>query len=295
MNPEDQAAPLPKVGVVVVNYNAGPHLANCVRSLQGQPIHDVVIVDNGSSDGSIDQLLAEFPDVAVVRGSNVGFGRANNDGVSRLDDACQVFALINPDTVLHDNAVEVAVQTLMSNPKFGAVGARLLNIDGSVYPSARKFPRTINAIGHGALSLFRPNNRWSRRYKRLDQNYDVMHDVDWISGAAMIIRRQAWESVGGFDHGYFMYFDDTDLCWRMREKGWRVVYEPRARITHVQGVSTKRRPYKMLKEHHRSAIRYNVKTARGIEVFFLPVLIVGLLARLPVAWLQQWRTQRGQK
>jgi GT2 family glycosyltransferase len=105
-------------------------------------------------------------------------------------------------------------------------------------------------------------------------------------------RRTAFESVGGFDDDYFMYMEDVDLAWRLRQHGWKIVYEPAAVLTHVGGVSTGVMPYRMLRHHHRSAIRYNMRTARGAQRILLPVLIAGLALRLPAAWLHHYLKQR---
>ncbi|MEO5735458.1 MAG: glycosyltransferase family 2 protein [Rubrivivax sp.] len=275
------------IGVVVVNYNAGALLTACVQSVRAERPAAIVVVDNGSTDGSDLALLQAFPDTQLLRLENPGFGAANNHGAKHIQT--DVVFCINPDTVVHPGAFAQLSRALQSDPEVAVVGPRLLNSDGSVYPSARAFPSFIAGAGHGIVGLVWPDNRWSRAYKRLDQGPAQAGRVDWVSGAAMFIRRSAFDEVAGFDEGYFLYMEEVDLCWRLRERGWKVRFEPQAVLTHVQGVSTARRPYRMLWSHHASAIRYNLKTTRGMSRLMLPIVVGGLLLRVPLAWLAQWR------
>lgn len=278
------------VGAVIVNHNAGAHLIDAIASVQGEGVERVIVVDNASTDGSTEAAAARFPDIEVHRLPNPGYGAANNYGVARLDT--DFVWCLNPDTVVHAGALQRMAAVLEANPSVAIVGPLMLNVDGTSYPSARSFPVLSNAVGHAVLGLAWPNNPWTRAYKRFDIPHTEQADIDWVSGAAMLIRRSAFDSVGGFDHGYFMYMEDVDLCWRLRANGWKVIFEPAAVVTHVGGVSTSRRPYRMLKEHHRSAIRYNSRTARGWQKLLLPLLVGGLLVRLPVAWAHQYLIRR---
>lgn len=277
-------------GAVLVNYNAGALLTSAVKTIRAEGITQIVVVDNGSSDDSLEVMSTAFPDVVAKNLDNPGFGTANNVGVASLDT--EYVALLNPDTEVHPGTFAAALQVLSDNPKVAIVGARLLNPNGTTYPSAREFPSLSEAVGHASFSLFWPNNPWSRRYKRLDCDYDISQEVDWVSGAAMFVRRSAFDAVNGFDDRYFMYFEDTDLCWRIRQAGWSIAYEPAAVVSHVQGVSTKGVAYRMLTAHHRSAVRYNFTTARGLQRALLPLFVVGLGIRLPLAWLNEWNKRR---
>ena len=149
------------------------------------------------------------------------------------------------------------------------MGPAVRNPDGSRYPSARTVPSLGDAVRHGVLGLVRPDNPATRRYRQLDVDPGVARDVDWVSGAAVWLRRRALEAVGGWDEGYFMYVEDVDLCWRLRRIGWRVAYEPAAEVLHVQGVSADRHPYRMIVEHHRSLLRFASKRWRGAQRLFL--------------------------
>jgi N-acetylglucosaminyl-diphospho-decaprenol L-rhamnosyltransferase len=132
---------------------------------------------------------------------------------------------------------------------------------------------------HGALGLFRPTNRFTTQYRQLDAAPDRARFVDWVSGAAVWLRRDALDDVGGWDERYFMYLEDVDLCWRLRRSRWEIAYEPAGVVWHVQGASTARRPYRMLAEHHRSAWRVARRRYTGARALLLPFAAVYLAAR----------------
>ena len=157
----------------------------------------------------------------------------------------------------------VALARFDTEPDLGALGPAVRDPDGTRYPSARTVPNLRDTVGHAVLGVVRPANRFTRRYRELDADPTLTRDVDWVSGAAIWLRRRALDAIGGWDDHYFMYVEDVDLCWRLRNAGWRVVYEPAGEVTHVQGASTDRRPYRMVLEHHRSLLRFASKRWRG--------------------------------
>src|SRR5262249_31828569 len=151
--------------------------------------------------------------------------------------------------VVEPGVVKVLAAVLESDPAVGIVGPRL-NTDGALYPSARRFPNMTDAVGHAFLGGVAPGNRFSRRYKMLDWDHETTRAVDRVSGACCLVRRQTWDELDGFDESYFMYMEDVDLCWRAGRGGWRVVYEPAAEVSHVQGASTDQQAYRMIVAHH---------------------------------------------
>lgn len=272
------------VVAVVVNYNAASHLPGCLSSLQAAGVRDIVVVDNGSVDGSGEVVASVAPDATwLPLGANLGYGAAANRA-ARLRPGRDVL-VCNPDIEVRTGAVAALACALRDDPGLGLAGARLLNSDGSVYPSARTFPDLIDAFGHGLLGLVAPNNPFTRRYRMLDRVYDEPADVDWVSGAFVLIRRRTWEEIGGFDPRYFMYLEDVDLCWRAGRAGWRVGYVPDAEVVHVQGVSAAQHPYRMLVAHHLSMWRFARQTSVGARRWALPVVAVGLVCRVAVASL----------
>ena len=268
---------------VVVNYEAGSLLVECVESLLtdtsagGAPA--VVVVDNGSRDGSVAALRAAWPTVRIVdAGTNLGYAGAANQGIAVTDTA--VVAVCNADAHVAAGTARALLGRLDTEPDLGAVGPALLDPDGSRYPSARQVPSTMVAVGHALLGWAWPANPFTRRYRELDADPDQPRDVDWVSGAAVWLRRAALDSVDGWDERYFMYVEDVDLCWRLRDAGWRIAYEPAGRVVHIHGASTSRHPYRMIAAHHRSLLRFAARRWRGWRrVLLAPAaLFLGLRA-----------------
>lgn len=280
------------MAAVIVNYNAGAHLVACVASLKTAGVRKIVVSDNESTDGSIASLTAADPEVSLVRtGGNLGYGSAANSGAANRGAAnlgegalAPEFLLIcNPDTVFHPESIAEMASALDSHPKAGVVGPRIDTPKGEVYPSARTFPNVTDSIGHGFLGIFWRNNPWSRRYLMTDRSMDRPSVVDWVSGSCMFTRRKAFDEIGGFDESFFMYAEDVDLCRRLAEKGWETLYAPSARVTHAQGVSSARHPYRMIVAHHRSLLRFASLTAdRPRDRALLPVVAAGLALRAAI-------------
>jgi N-acetylglucosaminyl-diphospho-decaprenol L-rhamnosyltransferase len=271
---------------VVINYEAGAALCDCVRSLLADTSagHSpkVVVVDNGSSDGSAAAVARALPAVTVLEpGANLGYARAANLGIAAAD--APVVAVCNPDLEVREGAAGALLDRLDAEADLGAVGPMIRNTDGTIYPSARSVPRLRDAVGHGLLGLVWPTNPFTRRYRQLDADPRRPRDVDWVSGAAVWLRRAALTTVGGWDERYFMYVEDVDLCWQLRQGGWRVGYEPSAVVTHVQGATTAKHPYRMIAEHHRSLYRYASKRWRGARRLALPVAAAFLALRAGLA------------
>ena len=274
-----------RVAAIVVNFDTADHLSRCLSSLEAEGITQTVVVDNGSTDDSREVVERHRADW-LSTGRNVGYGRAANMGAADpAASKCELLLVSNPDVVVCPGAVAALVSALDSDPTVGIVGPRILNPDGSVYPSVRTFPSFVDAIGHGLFGMALPRNRFTRRYRMLDWDHRLPAKADWVSGACFLARREVWDSLGGFDPAYFMYMEDVDLCWRARALGWEIAYVPGAEVVHVQGVSTNRHPYKMLAAHHRSMWRFATQSAAGPARAALPLVAVGLLARLAVASL----------
>jgi N-acetylglucosaminyl-diphospho-decaprenol L-rhamnosyltransferase len=266
---------------VVVNYEAGPALRACVESIladdsAGPP--EVVIVDNGSSDGSVAWLREGCPDVpVVVPEANLGYGRAANLGIAATQ--APVVAVMNPDAVVERGTAAAVVARFDTDDLLAAVGPQLLNPDGSRYPSARAAPSLTDAVGHAVLGTVAPDNRFTRAYRQLDADPEQPRDVEWISGAAIWLRRTALDRIGGWDERFFLFFEDVDLCRRLGADGWRIGYEPGGHVVHVVGGSRARRPVRSILEHHRAAYQYANKWWHGPRRLLLPLAAVFLTAR----------------
>ena len=273
-----------KVAVVIVNYESGGALRRCLAGVRREGPAEVVVVDNGSTDGSVAQARTEIADLSViVPGANIGYGSAANRGVAATSAPYVLVA--NPDLDVGPGALGALAEALDDEPAFGLVGPLIRTPAGGRYPSARRFPSLPDAAGHAVLGLLAPNNRFTRAYQRsdLDAADTGIAEVDWVSGACFLVRRDAFEAVGGFDESYFMYAEEVDLCWRLRAEGWRVAYVPGAEVVHVQGTSTERHPYRMIVEHHRSLWRFAWRTQQGSRRLLLPLVAIGLGVRALLA------------
>jgi N-acetylglucosaminyl-diphospho-decaprenol L-rhamnosyltransferase len=271
------------VAAVVVSYKSRGYLERCLQSLVDSGVSAVVVVENGSDAGTEAEARAGGADW-IETGHNVGYGRAANLGAQQKGVADSDYVLIcNADIEIEPGSVAILAAALDADPSLGAVGPRILNTDGTLYPSARTFPNLVDAMGHGLLGLLAPRNRFTRRYRMLDWDHAEAAEVGWISGACFLARRTAWDAVGGFDPDFFMYLEDVDLCWRMHAAGWLIGYEPQAEVLHVQGVSTDLHPYRMLAAHHRSLWLFARRSTAGAQRLALPVVLAGLIARLAVA------------
>jgi len=275
-----------RVAAVVVNYESGDALARCVGDLAQAGLGDLVVVDNGSSDGSVAEARRAVPGIdVVVPGGNLGYGAAVNRGVAAT--GAPLVLVCNPDLEVPREAVGALVAALEADPARAVVGPLVRTPAGDRYPSARRFPSMVDAAGHALLGLFAPDNRFTRAYQRseLDDATVEVRAADWVSGACFLARRDAFEGVGGFDESYFMYAEDVDLCWRLGRAGWSVAYAPTAEVTHLQGRSTDRHPYRMILEHHRSLLRFASRSSTGWRTALLPLVAVGVAVRAGLACL----------
>ncbi len=273
------------VSAVVVNYNAGEAIGRCLASLRENGSDEIVVVDNGSTDGSVALVEALGHPVKVVSpGRNLGYGAGANLGVKSVTG--KLVFICNPDLVLEPGALERLREALEARADAAVAGPMLLEPDGSVYPSGRSFPGLGDSLGHGFAGLFWRDNPWTRRYRLIGAQQHKARDADWVSGAGFMVRRDAFESVAGFDESYFMYVEDVDLCWRLHRAGWAVLYEPSARVVHEQGRSTSRHPYRMLAAHHRSILRFALRSTEGRDRLWLPLVAVALCARFVLASLR---------
>jgi N-acetylglucosaminyl-diphospho-decaprenol L-rhamnosyltransferase len=274
------------VAAVIVSYNVRDLVLECITSLRADGVDQVVVVDNASVDGSAEAVRRAEPDVEVIAlPRNLGYGSAANRGVARTSTPYVV--IMNPDVVVEPGSTKALVDALEADPGLAVVGPRVETPGGVLYPSARTFPALADAAGHAFFHFVWPDNPFSRRYRMLDWDHAGAADVDWVAGNHFLARRQAWDEVGGFDEAYFMYMEDVDLCWRLRRAGWRTGYQPAARVTHAIGRSTDQTPYRMIAAHHRSLMRYALRTTTGHHRLLLPVVAVALVVRTGLACIQR--------
>lgn len=258
------------LSVIVVNYNHGALLPACLDSVFSTAkdlAPEVIVVDNGSRDGSVETIQRLFPPVrCLANGENLGFARAANQGLAQAHG--EYLLLLNPDTELLPGALPGMVAFLAERPEAGAVGPRILNPDGTLQHSARSFPDYWTALSHRSSLLTRwfPRNPLTRRYLLTDWDHGSLRQVDWVSGACLMTRRAVMEAVGPLDEAYFLFVEDVDWCRRVWEAGWKVYYLPEARVIHHMGVSHYRSGRRVERAaivgHYRGMLHYYRKYLR---------------------------------
>ena len=249
----------PDLSICIVNWNTRDDLEQALASIPNPDpgvSTQVIVVDNDSHDGSARMVRERFPVAVLIEsGENLGFARGYNRAV--VESSGRYLLVLNPDTVIHSSALKTLTAYMDAHPHVGAAGPRLLNSDGSLQYSCRRFPTPIAALFRNTVlgKLLGPD-RFTRDYLMADWDHSAARDVDWISGAAMCVRREAWDTVGGFDEGFFMYAEDMDWCLRAHQAGFQVHYVPGAVITHRIGRSSDQRPIAMVIQFHRSMARF---------------------------------------
>ena len=272
----------PPVRVVVVTYSPGDALTDFLSSLKTATTapYDVVLADNGSTDGAPEAAVA--PGVSLLpTGGNLGYGRAANAGAVGATEEWLVVA--NPDVVWSPGSLDELLDAGSRWPAAGCLGPAIRTPDGRLYPSARAFPSLGRGVGHAVLGWWWPANPWTRSY-RSEVGKPVEGPTGWLSGSCMLLRRSAFEAVGGFDPSYFMYCEDMDLCRRLGEAGFQNIYVPSAVVTHTGGHATSRVAAEMVAEHHRALYRYLARQYAGPRYALLrPLLAAGLFLRYLLA------------
>jgi len=267
-------------GVVLVTHDTRDEVLGALGSLAQHP-GPMVVVDAGSTDGTVDAVRVAHPAVRVLALGNVGYGRGVNAGVAVLPDDVTVVVAANADVRFGPGAVDRLVAALDEDPDVALVGPRVRYPDGSHQASARRTPDLVTAVAHGLLGWFAPGNAATRRYHALDltgPDVEAACDVDWVSGCAFAVRRSDLEAVGGFDPGYPLFVEDVDLCARLRARGRRIRFVPDARVVHRVGASTSHRPLRSRLQHARGLDRYLSRHAHGATRLVRPLLWPGLAA-----------------
>ena len=206
------------VAAVVVDYRAGSVLADCVGSLRAEGIGQIVVVENGDPSAASRALPPAWGTPVVHPGRNLGYGAGVNRGVAATGETTYVL-VCNPDLRVHEGAIGALVGALDAEPSWAIVGPTVLTPEGVPYPSVRRFPSMVDAAGHAALGHLVPDNPFTRRYRSSGAPGHGLAMADWVSGACFLVRRRAFEELGGFDEAYFMFAEDMDLCWRAHRGG----------------------------------------------------------------------------
>ena len=281
------------LSICIVNWNTEAQLKECLRSIYGETrgiSYEVFVVDNASRDGSVEMVKNHFPDVCLIANrENRGFAAANNQAI-RLAKGRYVIYL-NPDTVINGNALTTMVRFMDDHPEAAAIGPKLLNTDGSVQHSIRRFPSFSIALHDntilGRLLVFR---RRVENFKMGDFSFDRVEEVDATSGAALMVRKDVLDEVGPMDEGYFMFIEELDLCQRMRSSGHKIYFIPDAVITHAGGESRRQNPGDLVIIGQNSLMRYFTKFEGPrktflFKIFYKPLFMIRILFDLILDFL----------
>lgn len=257
-----------RIAVAVISYNTRELLRNCLASAQADGAGEIIVVDNGSSDGSPEMVRADFPGVTLVDDAgNIGYGAASNLAIARC--AADHVLLLNSDTVVHAGALAALAAYLERTPSAAIVGPHLLNADGTTQGSCFPYPGTLGWLVENdpvapLAGLIPPLRRRLLRFAPPT----AAAAVPWVLGAALAIRRTAFDEVGGFDRAFFMYFEEVDLCRRLTEAGWEIHFLPEARVTHVGQASTRQVRASMIVAHYRSTLIFYRRHYDGPRLAF---------------------------
>lgn len=292
----DEPNEIPRLAVVTVSYGSEgvlPAFLDSVDRATDASV-DVGVVDNKPSEGSpVVELCAERGIRYLPLPANPGYGGAVNAGVRALGPDVEWILISNPDVVLEPQAIDRLHAVGEADERIAAVGPAIINADGSVYPSARAVPSVGHGIGHALFANIWPGNPWTRTYHRSETG-STAGPTGWLSGACLLVRRRAFDEIGGFDESFFMYFEDVDLGFRLGRSGFLNVYAPEARVHHAGAHSTAVDPVPMLDAHHRSARRFLSKRYPGLRYLPLRAAIgAGLRFRAVVAAARSRSARQG--
>ena len=248
------------LSTIIVHYKSRDPLLACLEALgPGAPglERETVVVDNDSRDGIRETLAGRHPAVRLIQNDdNLGYSRAVNQGIRATSG--DFVLVMNPDCELKPGAVRTLLDFLRAHPRAAIAGPKILNPDGTLEFSARAFPDHLTFLfnRYSLLTRLFPNNPYSRRYLLTDWDHASVREVDWLSGACLLVRRAAIDAVGAMDEAYFMFNEDVDWCRRMKLAGWSNVYLPEAVVVHHIGASRRRTATRVIVERHRGMIHY---------------------------------------
>jgi len=320
MTPPVEESPPPDVSLAVLSWNSRAYTRRCLASLYrpedpevlaaweraGRPLEEfprekvtfeVIVVDQESLDGSPEMVAEEFPEAVLVRQKpNLGFAGGNN--VAYRHARGRYFLLLNSDTVARPGWLTALLGYADAHPRAGLIGPKLLNPDGTLQYSCRAFPSLgAGLFRHTPLEWLAPRNPYTSSYLMQEWDHAAPRQVDWLSGACLLARREMIDEIGCLDDGYFMYFEDVDWAFRAHRAGWEVHYTPEPILLHEVGRSSDRRPKRMIVMHHQSAYRYFRQHSRmGRSLPGRAVLAAGLAARAALTLLRneviKWQGHR---
>lgn len=276
------------LSIIIVNYNTKDLLKQTIQSVidtTNNISYEIIVSDNNSTDGSVEMVKECFTQVKLIENKvNLGFSKGNNVAISK--SIGRYILLLNSDTVVMDNCIQKSVEYIHKNKNIGALGCKVVLKDGNLdHACKRGFPTVENSLYYILkLHKFFPKVKKFNGYNLgyLDEN--KIHEVDSITGAFMMVRRKVIKNVLFLDERFFMYGDDIDLCYRIKEAGFKIVYYPEVKIIHHKGASSRKRPLMTLYEFHRAMILfYNKHYRRKYNILITTLVYLGVYLRFTLA------------
>jgi len=272
----------PDLSLVILTHNTKELLRSCLKSIYERTREirfEVIVVDNCSTDGTGEMVRSHFSEVQYIYNrKNTCFTKGNNQGA--LLSRGRYIMLLNSDTEITDFALDQMVRFMDDHPECGIMGCKLLNPDGSIQFSCRRFPSYHTAFfnRYSILTRLFPHNPFSQSYLMSSIDHEETREVDWVSGAALIARREACDQVGLLDERFLYYSEDVDWCYRMHEAGWKVYFYPEARIVHYIGQTSGHYPFRLILIRHHSMYKfYRKHYSRSIKsIDYLVLLGIGM-------------------
>jgi N-acetylglucosaminyl-diphospho-decaprenol L-rhamnosyltransferase len=272
-----------RAAIVTVSYGSFDVLSGFLDSVDAASTRPtmVVVADNvPAGDTRVAELSQRGGATYLPLGQNLGYGGAINAAVATLPPSVEWILVSNPDVSLGAGSLDTLIATGDSDPRIGSVGPVVLTAEGGVYPSARSVPSLRTGVGHALFVNLWVDNPWTRAYRNDTETTVERRDAGWLSGSCVLVRRSAFTELEGFDTGFFMYFEDVDLGYRLGKLGYRNVYEPAARVVHTGAHSTTSDSGRMINAHHDSARRFLNKKYAGWWLWPIRVtLTIGLRVR----------------
>jgi len=280
---KNEESKAPTITISIVSYNSLNFLRECLDSILKDPPaleYEIIVVDNASCDGTVEFVRKNYPEITLISNSrNIGFAAANNRAIEKSNS--KYILLMNSDCRVYKKSLDNLVEFMEKNPGVGITGPKIVNSDGTIQLSCRRFPSLLNAAAHTILADIFPHNPFSKKYKLADICRDNTFKVDWVSGSCMIIRKKSLEDTGVLDEKYFMYVEDLDICYRMWQKNWEVYYYPKALIMHHVAGSSSGKKIKSSFRMQKSVFYFFWKNYRkDWRIILIPLLILILGFRL---------------
>ncbi len=262
------------VSVILVNFNGARFLRQCIQSLVTRTRdveYEIIVVDNASTDESKDLIRNEFPSVHLIESNaNLGFSAGNNLGVQHANGSKVLF--LNTDTYLIENSIAILSKYLDDHAEVGIVGPRLTFADGTLQLSSGRLPGF--AVEFADKIRYAADRHWHRTFSKLNAALSCStKESGWVTGACMMVRRDAFEKVNGFDEKMFMYYEDKDLCKRIADAGWKIVYHPLTSVVHLLGGSSDGNGAEVNKHYRQSQLHYYRKHHAGFNARFVESLL----------------------